>query len=258
MTASWLASGRSCTPGVDLRQASRGLSSVPRLTYGPTSYRTRRLRRLGVLGPRRWSPCGRACPPQRRKHRSGAHQGGLRGSWPGRGASARAAHARGHRDRRRGGGYGDAHTRRGPGGPVGPGRRLARGGRTRGAAREREGARVRLGGRQRDRDLPGPRQDPGHRVGSRHRGPHASEREHRLQRLLQRAGPFDGRLTVPCRREQERPARGHRADAHIRLRHGQLEPWGEHGGRALVPERHAPPQRGDADHRRRARDAGGA
>ena len=40
--------------------------------------------------------------------------------------------------------------------------------------------------------------------------------------------------------------------------HQHVEPRAEHGGRPLVPERHPPAQRGDADHRGRAGHAGGA
>ena len=183
-------------------------------------------------------PTGRAC--SRHEHPPRPRRGGLRSAArPGHGAAARAAHHGGHRGGRRGGGS-DGHRQRGPGGPVGPCCRLAGGGRAHGAAREREGARVRLGGRQRNRDLPGPRPHPRHGVGPRHRHADAGERDHGLQHLLQRPGPPHGRVPVRRRREQERPARRHRPDAHLRPEHQYVEPWAEHGGWTLVPERHPP------------------
>ena len=48
------------------------------------------------------------------------------------------------------------------------------------------------------------------------------------------------------------------ADARLRPGHQHVEPRAEHGGRPLVPERHPPEQRGDADHRGRTGHAGGA
>ena len=68
----------------------------------------------------------------------------------------------------------------------------------------------------------------------------AGERDHGLQHLLQRPGPPHGRVPVRRRREQECPARGHRPDARLQPADQYVEPWAEHGGWPLVPERHPP------------------
>ena len=50
---------------------------------------------------------------------------------------------------------------------------------------------------------------------------------------------MDGSLFV-AGGNKDAPARRHRPDAHLRPGHQHVEPWAEHGGRALVPERHPP------------------
>ena len=164
------------------------------------------------------------------------------------------AHQRGHRHGRRGGrGRGD--RQRAPGGAVGAGGPwpvVA----ISGAAPKRQGARLRLDRR------PGPRATrsrttPGPRSGTRHRYADSCGPDHRLQHLLQRTRPPDGRVDLHRRREQEPAPRRDRADPHIQSQHERLEPWAEHARGALVPERHAAQQRRDPDHRGRSRHARG-
>ena len=86
------------------------------------------------------------------------------------------------------------------------------------------------------------------RVGSGDRHADAGVGGHGLQRLLQRARAPDGRAAVPRRRQPGLRAERHPPDARLRPRHEHLEPGAGHGGRALVPDRHAAAQRRDADH----------
>ena len=124
----------------------------------------------------------------RRDHDSRRPRGGGRSRADGRaGASARCAHARSqrHNERsRRGRPPGASGLRR-----VGTGRRLARRRRARCAAAEREGSRVRLGWRPRDREVSRAGSHARDGVGSGDGHPDAGHCRHRLQHLLQRAGP---------------------------------------------------------------------
>ena len=136
-------------------------------------------------------------------------------------------------------------------------RGLAGGGRPRGAAREREGARLRLGGDNGTETYP---------VQDHTRATVWDPATGTQTPVWVTTGYnifcsglahlMDGSLFV-AGGNKDAQFDGHRPDAHLRLGHGYVEPWAEHGGGRWYPSV-TPGQRGDADHGGRARHAGGA
>ena len=196
------------------RRGGCATSTTPSLADGSTLLPLSLLASTIVLpGCGRPGRGGRARPDG--EHRAGPHRRGLGRPLPGAGAKPHAARrwppAPPTRPPPR-----RPSARPWPGRAVGPARRLARRRRARRAAPQRQGARLRLGRRPRHRDLPGAGPHPGHGLGPRHRHADPGERDHRLQHLLQRSRPPDGRVALRRRREQGPAARRDRPDAHLR------------------------------------------